>query len=49
VATVLVVVADVGSHEADEVALAEYHHMLEKLATAATDPAFGDGILPGLR
>ena len=38
VATVLVIVADVSSHEPDEMTCAENHDVLKKLATAAADP-----------
>ena len=35
VATVLMIVADVSSHEPDEMTCAENHHVLKELATAA--------------
>ena len=38
VATVLMIVADVSSHEPDEMTCAENHHVLKELATAAADP-----------
>ena len=38
VATVLMIVADVSSHETDEMTCAENHHVLKELATAAADP-----------
>ena len=38
VATVLVIVADVSSHEPDEMTCAENHDVLKELATAAADP-----------
>ena len=44
---VLVKVADVGPSEPNSVALAEYDHVIEELAAAPADPAFGHRILPG--
>ena len=38
VATVLMIVADVSSHETDEMTCAENHDVLKELATAAADP-----------
>ena len=38
VATVLMIVADVSSHEPDEMTCAENHDVLKELATAAADP-----------
>ena len=38
VATVLMIVADVSSHETDEMTCAENHHVLKELATAAAGP-----------
>ncbi len=38
VATVLMIVADVSSHEPDEMTCAENHDVFKELATAATDP-----------
>ena len=37
-ATVLMIVADVSSHEPDEMTCAENHDVLKELATAAADP-----------
>ena len=45
-ATVLVMVTDVRVHEPDQVALAKDDYVLEKLPTAASDPALRHGILP---
>ena len=45
-ATVLVVVIDVQTREADEMPLAEDDHVLEELATTAPDPALGGSVLP---
>jgi len=45
-ATVLVVVVDVQTHEADEMPLAEDDHVLEELATTAPDPPLGGSVLP---
>ena len=44
---VLVKVADVGPSEPNSVALAEYDDVIEELAAAPADPAFGHRILPG--
>ena len=38
VATVLMIVADVSSHEPDEMTCTENHDVLKELATAAADP-----------
>ncbi len=46
VATVLVIVADVGSHEPDEMTFAKDHDVLKELATTAPDPTFGRPVLP---
>ena len=48
VATVLMIVADVSSHEPDEMTCTENHDVLKELATAAADP-FGQEIRPSLR
>ncbi len=48
-ATVLVVVIDVQTREADEadeMPLAEDDHVLEELATTAPDPPLGGSVLP---
>ena len=46
VATILVIVADICPHEPDEMPLAEDNDVLEKLATAISDPAFSGSVLP---
>ena len=46
VATVLMIVADVSSHEPDEMTCAENHHVLKELATAAADPPLRGSVLP---
>ena len=46
VATVLVIVADVSSHEPDEMTCAENHDVLKELATAAADPPLRSSVLP---
>ena len=46
VATVLVIVADVSSHEPDEMTCAENHDVLKELATAAADPPLRGSVLP---
>ena len=46
VATVLVIVADVSSHESDEMKCAENHDVLKELATAAADPPLRSSVLP---
>ena len=45
-ATVFVVVADVGPYEANEMTLAEDDYVLEELSTTAADPALGRPVLP---
>ena len=46
VATVLMIVADVSSHEPDEMTRAENHDVLKELATAAADPPLRSSVLP---
>ena len=41
-----VIVLEVGSYQSDEMVLPEDDNVLEELAPAAADPAFGHGILP---
>ncbi len=41
VAAVLVIVADVGPYEANEMTVAEDDYILEELSTTAADPALG--------
>ncbi len=48
-ATVLVIVGDVSSHESDEMTLAQNYDVLEELAPTAADPALGGSVLPRLR
>ena len=43
-ATVLVKVGHVSSHEPDEMAFAEDYNMLEELATAVSDPALSGSV-----
>ena len=45
-ATVLVIVGDVSSHDSDEMTLAQNYDVLEELAPTAADPALGGSILP---
>ena len=45
-ATVLVIVSDVSSHESDEMALAQNYDVIEELAPTAADPALGGSVLP---
>lgn len=45
-ATILVVVVDICPREPDEMPLAEYNDVLEKFATAISDPALGGSVLP---
>ena len=45
-ATFLVIVGYVSSHESDEMALAENHNVLQELAPTAADPALGRAVLP---
>jgi RsiW-degrading membrane proteinase PrsW (M82 family) len=45
--SILVEVADVATHQSLEVLLVENNHMVEQIATAAADKAFGNAILPG--
>jgi len=45
-ATVLVIVGDVSSHESDEMALAENHNVLQELAPTAPNPALSGSVLP---
>ncbi len=45
-ATIFVVVADVGPYEANEMTLAEGDDVLEELSTTAADPALGRPVLP---
>ncbi len=45
-ATVLVIVGDVSSHESDEMTLAQNYDALEELAPTAADPALGGSVLP---
>ena len=40
------IVADVSSHEPDEMTCAENHHVLKELATAAADPPLRGSVLP---
>ena len=40
------IVADVSSHEPDEMTCAENHHVLNELATAAADPPLRGSVLP---
>ena len=47
VAAVLMVVADVGPHQPDQMTFAKDHDMLEELPTTAPDPAFRCAVLPG--
>jgi hypothetical protein len=42
VRTILVIALEVGTYQAEEMALAEDHDMVEKLAPITTDPAFAD-------
>ena len=49
VATVLMIVADVSSHEPDEMTCAENHDVLKELATAAADPPLRGSVLPWVR
>ena len=46
VATVLMIVADVSSHEPDEMTCAENHDVLKELAMAAADPPLRGSVLP---
>ena len=46
VATVLMIVADVSSHEPDEMTCTENHDVLKELATAAADPPLRGSVLP---
>ena len=46
VATVLMIVADVSSHEPDEMTCADNHDVLKELATAAADPPLRGSVLP---
>jgi hypothetical protein len=46
VATVFVVVADIGTDEPNEMPFTENDDVLEELATAADDPALGGPVLP---
>ena len=46
VATVLMIVADVSSHETDEMTCAENHHVLKELAAAAAEPPLRGSVLP---
>ena len=48
VATVLMIVADVSSHETDEMTCAENHHVLKELATAAADPVLCNQHVPSI-
>ena len=46
VATVLMIVADVSSHEPDEMTCTENHDVLKELAAAAADPPLRGSVLP---
>ena len=46
VATVLMIVADVSSHEPDEMTCTENHDVLKELATAVADPPLRGSVLP---
>ena len=45
-ATIFVVIADIGPYEANEMTLAEDDYVLEELSTTAADPALGRPVLP---
>ena len=44
---VLVIVADVIGHQALQMALVEHDNVVEQIAAAAGNNAFGDAVLPG--
>ena len=46
VATVLMIVADVSSHEPNEMTCTENHDVLKELVTAAADPPLRSSVLP---
>jgi hypothetical protein len=41
---ILVVTGDMLSHEAEEMPLPEYDHMIEQFATQRPDPSFGESL-----
>ena len=45
-AAIFVVVAYVGTHESNELTVAEDEYVLEELSTTATDPALSGPVLP---
>ena len=45
-ATIFVVIADIGPYEANEMTLAEDDYVLEELSATAADPAFSRSVLP---
>jgi len=46
VRSVIVIIADVVGHESLQMPFVEHDHMVEQIATAIPNPAFGNAILP---